>query len=135
MGAGRRLTGYASDRREMSARCHSAKGTPPPGSENPNFQTFTLGRIKPGSCNSIPGLRNSNILQDKLVPKFHSQFGVVHPDGKVEAREMDVEGRTTGPLDQNDHFLPVQPDQRADSRVVFPCTSRGRGKDVHGIRA
>jgi hypothetical protein len=59
----------------------------------------------------------------------------VHPDRKVEAREMDMEGRTTGPLDQDDHFLPVQPDQRADSRMIFPCALQGRGKDVHEVRA
>jgi len=33
---------------------------------------------------------------------------------------MDVEGRTTGPLDLDNNFLPVQSDQRADSWMVFP---------------
>ena len=45
-------------------------------------------------------------------------------DGKVEAGEMDMEGRTTGPLNLNDHFFFVQPDQCADSRMVFPCPLR-----------
>jgi len=34
---------------------------------------------------------------------------------------MDVEGRTTGPFDLNNNFLPVQSDQRAYSWVIFPC--------------
>ena len=37
---------------------------------------------------------------------------------------MDMEGRTTGPLNLNDHFFFVQPDQCADSRMVFPCPLR-----------
>jgi len=51
----------------------------------------------------------------------------VHADNKVEAGEMDVEGRTTRPLDQNNHFLPVQPNQRAYSWVGFPCVLQGKG--------
>lgn len=50
-----------------------------------------------------------------------SHFGVFQADGKVEAGEMDVEGRTTGPFDLNNNFLPVQSDQRAYSWVIFPC--------------
>ena len=56
-------------------------------------------------------------------------------DSKVEAREMEVEGRTTSPLDQNNHFLLVQPNQRAYSRMVFPCALEGKGEDGHEVGA
>lgn len=48
---------------------------------------------------------------------------------------MDVEGCTTSPFDQNDHFLLIQPDQRAYSRMIFPYALQGRGKDGDEIRA
>jgi len=81
----------------------------------------------------ISGLGYSNILQGTLrrcgqavFRSFCSQFGIVHADNKVEAGEMDVEGRAARPLDQNNHFLLVQPNQRAYSWVVFPCALQGK---------
>ena len=41
---------------------------------------------------------------------------------------MDVEGCTTAPFDLDNHFLLIQSDQRADSRMVCPCAFGGEGK-------
>jgi hypothetical protein len=66
---------------------------------------------------------------------FCSQFGVVDAGGKVEAGEMDVERSTTCPLNLDNHFLPVQSTQRADSRMVFPCALKGQGKNGREVGA
>ena len=47
---------------------------------------------------------------------------------------MNVEGRTTGPLDLDDNFLLVQSDQRADGRMGFPCTQRDQDELEVGAR-
>ena len=61
---------------------------------------------------------------EQSVYEFHSQFGIVQTDGKVEAGEMNMEGGATGPFDLNDYFFFVQSDQCAGSRMVFPCPLR-----------
>ena len=61
-----------------------------------------------------PGSKYTDILQDILRGcgrlDLNLQFGVVDADGKVEAREMNIEGRTTGSLHLDNNFLLVQPD-------------------------
>ena len=59
----------------------------------------------------------------------------MHPDGKVEAGEMSVEWRTRSALDENNHFLLVQPDQRPYSRMIFPCPLEGEGEAEHEVGA
>lgn len=68
-----------------------------------------------------------------VIRQIYSQFGIVHADGKVEAREMDVERCTTSTLNHDDHFLPAKPDQCAYSRMVFPCELQVRSKEGHEV--
>jgi len=48
---------------------------------------------------------------------------------------MSVEWRTRSALDENNHFLLVQPDQRPYSRMIFPCPLEGEGEAEHEVGA